>query len=149
MVVATAVLVREPVGVVVGDRAVERAVRDHGQQGRSRAARRLHRRDEAVAGDAARSLHHRRGGRGGRAAAGRGQPRPRPIARPRDHLVRNPRIDKVSFTGSTAAGSRIASVCGARMARCTLELGGKSAAIVLDDFPIEAAAKHPRPARSP
>ena len=57
-----------------------------------------------------------------------------------DHLVRNPGVDKVSFTGSTAAGKRIASVCGERIARCTLELGGKSAAIVRDDFPIEAAA---------
>jgi acyl-CoA reductase-like NAD-dependent aldehyde dehydrogenase len=58
-----------------------------------------------------------------------------------DHLVGNPGVDKVSFTGSTVAGKRIASVCGERIARCTLELGGKSAAIVLDDFPIEAAAK--------
>ncbi|SFG44426.1 Acyl-CoA reductase [Novosphingobium sp. CF614] len=58
-----------------------------------------------------------------------------------DHLVCNPGIDKVSFTGSTIAGKRIASVCGGRIARCTLELGGKSAAIVRDDFPIEAAAK--------
>ena len=58
-----------------------------------------------------------------------------------DHLVCNPGVDKVSFTGSTIAGKRIASVCGERIARCTLELGGKSAAIVLDDFPIEAAAK--------
>jgi acyl-CoA reductase-like NAD-dependent aldehyde dehydrogenase len=58
-----------------------------------------------------------------------------------DHLVCNALIDKVSFTGSSAAGSRIGGVCGARMARCTLELGGKSAAILLDDFPTEAAAK--------
>ncbi|MDE2561447.1 MAG: aldehyde dehydrogenase [Sphingomonadales bacterium] len=58
-----------------------------------------------------------------------------------DHLVCNEGVDKVSFTGSTLAGKRIASVCGGRLARCTLELGGKSAAIVRDDFPIEAAAK--------
>jgi aldehyde dehydrogenase (NAD+) len=58
-----------------------------------------------------------------------------------DHLVRHPGVDKVSFTGSTAVGRHIASVCGERIARCTLELGGKSAAIVLDDFPIEEAAK--------
>jgi aldehyde dehydrogenase (NAD+) len=57
-----------------------------------------------------------------------------------DHLVCNPGVDKVSFTGSTLAGKRIASVCGERIARCTLELGGKSAAIIRDDFPIEAAA---------
>jgi aldehyde dehydrogenase (NAD+) len=58
-----------------------------------------------------------------------------------DHLVCNAGVDKVSFTGSTAAGKRIASVCGERIARCTLELGGKSAAIVCDDFPTQAAAK--------
>ena len=58
-----------------------------------------------------------------------------------DHLVCNAGIDKVSFTGSTVAGKRIASVCGSRIARCTLELGGKSAVIVRNDFPIAAAAK--------
>jgi aldehyde dehydrogenase (NAD+) len=58
-----------------------------------------------------------------------------------DHLVCNSGVDKVSFTGSTVAGKRIASVCGERIARCTLELGGKSAAIVRDDFPTDAAAK--------
>jgi acyl-CoA reductase-like NAD-dependent aldehyde dehydrogenase len=39
-------------------------------------------------------------------------------------LVRDPRVDKISFTGSTAAGRRIASICGERIARVTLELGG-------------------------
>jgi acyl-CoA reductase-like NAD-dependent aldehyde dehydrogenase len=58
-----------------------------------------------------------------------------------DYLVRNPGVDKVSFTGSTVAGRRIASVCGERIARCTLELGGKSAAIVLDDYDLQAAAR--------
>ena len=48
-------------------------------------------------------------------------------------LVRHPDVDKVTFTGSSAAGKRIASICGERIARCTLELGGKSAALVLDD----------------
>ena len=57
-----------------------------------------------------------------------------------DHLVRNAGVDKVSFTGSTAAGRHIASVCAGRMARFTMELGGKSAAIILDDYPIAAAA---------
>ncbi len=58
-----------------------------------------------------------------------------------DRLVNDPRIDKVSFTGSTLAGKRIGAVCAERVARCTLELGGKSAAIVLDDYDIAAAAK--------
>ena len=58
-----------------------------------------------------------------------------------DYLVGRPDVDKVSFTGSLAAGKRIASVCGERIARVTLELGGKSAAIVLDDYDLAAAAK--------
>lgn len=57
-----------------------------------------------------------------------------------DDLVRDSRIDKVSFTGSTAVGQRIAEVCAQRMARTTLELGGKSAALILDDADIEQAA---------
>jgi betaine-aldehyde dehydrogenase len=55
-------------------------------------------------------------------------------------LVRHPDVDKVTFTGSTAAGRKIASICGERIARCTLELGGKSAAVILDDFDIGKAA---------
>lgn len=55
-------------------------------------------------------------------------------------LVRHPAVDKVTFTGSTAAGRRIASICGERIARCTLELGGKSAGIVFDDYDIGEAA---------
>src|ERR1700678_3512742 len=55
-------------------------------------------------------------------------------------LVRDPRVDKITFTGSTAAGRRIASICGERIARVTLELGGKSAAVVLDDYDIATAA---------
>ena len=58
-----------------------------------------------------------------------------------DHLIHSKDIDKVSFTGSSAAGMHIASVCGAKMTRATFELGGKSAAIVRDDFPLEAAAQ--------
>ncbi len=55
-------------------------------------------------------------------------------------LVRDPRVDKISFTGSTATGCAIASILGERMARYTMELGGKSAAIVLDDYDVAAAA---------
>lgn len=56
-------------------------------------------------------------------------------------LVRHPGVDKVTFTGSTAAGKRIAVACGERIARCTLELGGKSAAVILDDYDVETAAQ--------
>jgi len=55
-------------------------------------------------------------------------------------LVRDPRIDKISFTGSTVAGRRIASILGERIARYSLELGGKSAAVVLDDADLEKTA---------
>ena len=58
-----------------------------------------------------------------------------------ERMVRDARVDKVSFTGSSAAGRKIASICGDRIARCTLELGGKSAAIVLDDYPAEQVAE--------
>ena len=50
-----------------------------------------------------------------------------------DYLIRHPGIDKVSFTGSTAAGKHIAAVCAQRLTRTSFELGGKSAAIVLED----------------
>jgi len=56
-------------------------------------------------------------------------------------LVRDPRVDKITFTGSTAAGRKIAAICGERIARCTLELGGKSAAVILDDFDLETVAQ--------
>lgn len=53
-----------------------------------------------------------------------------------EHLVGHPGVDKVAFTGSTAAGRRIMSICGERIARVTLELGGKSAGIIADDIPL-------------
>lgn len=49
------------------------------------------------------------------------------------YLVSHPGIDKVTFTGSTPAGRSIARTCGELLRPVTLELGGKSAAIVLDD----------------
>ncbi len=56
-------------------------------------------------------------------------------------LVRDPRVDKIAFTGSTAAGRKIGAICGERIARCSLELGGKSAAVILDDMDVEVAAQ--------
>ena len=53
-------------------------------------------------------------------------------------LISDPRIDKVSFTGSTDAGRHIAKVCADRVARVSLELGGKSASILCDDADIDA-----------
>ena len=56
-----------------------------------------------------------------------------------EYLVRHPGVDKVGFTGSTAAGRKVGAICGELLKRCTLELGGKSAAIVLDDVDLGAA----------
>jgi betaine-aldehyde dehydrogenase len=48
-------------------------------------------------------------------------------------LSGHPDVDKIAFTGSTAAGRRIAEICGRDIRRCSLELGGKSAAVALSD----------------
>jgi acyl-CoA reductase-like NAD-dependent aldehyde dehydrogenase len=55
-------------------------------------------------------------------------------------LVKHAGVDKVSFTGSTAAGKAVAAACAAGLKRVSLELGGKSAAIVLDDSDPAAVA---------
>jgi aldehyde dehydrogenase (NAD+) len=52
------------------------------------------------------------------------------------YLVGHPDVDKVAFTGSTAAGRDIGRICGELLRPVTLELGGKSAAIVLDDADV-------------
>ena len=54
------------------------------------------------------------------------------------YLVEHPSIDKVAFTGSSASGRAIARRCGELLRPVTLELGGKSAAIVLDDADLAA-----------
>lgn len=59
-----------------------------------------------------------------------------------EYLVRHADVDKIAFTGSTAAGRRIASICGEQLKRVSLELGGKSAAIVLDDADLENFANN-------
>jgi aldehyde dehydrogenase (NAD+) len=54
-------------------------------------------------------------------------------------LVDHPGVDKISFTGSTAAGQKIMARLANRIGRVTLELGGKSASILLDDAPLQEA----------
>ena len=54
--------------------------------------------------------------------------------------MKHPGVDKVSFTGSTAAGKAVAAACAADLRRVSLELGGKSAAIVLEDADPGAVA---------
>jgi betaine-aldehyde dehydrogenase len=56
-----------------------------------------------------------------------------------EYLVRHPDIDKVSFTGSTVTGGVVGGICGEQIKRCTVELGGKSAAIVLEDADPDAS----------
>jgi aldehyde dehydrogenase (NAD+) len=48
-------------------------------------------------------------------------------------LVQHPDVDRIAFTGSTTVGRWIGAECGGRLARCSLELGGKSAAIICED----------------
>ncbi|MFG2947880.1 aldehyde dehydrogenase [Streptomyces adustus] len=57
------------------------------------------------------------------------------------HLVSHPDVDKVSFTGSTRAGRQVAAACAELLRPVTLELGGKSAAVVLDDADLAANAE--------
>ena len=56
-----------------------------------------------------------------------------------EELVVHPDVDMISFTGSTAAGKRIASLAGGLIKRVALELGGKSANIILDDADLTKA----------
>jgi betaine-aldehyde dehydrogenase len=56
-----------------------------------------------------------------------------------EYLVSHPDVAKVTFTGSTVAGKRIGELCGRDLRRVTLELGGKSAAIVLEDADLDKA----------
>lgn len=56
-------------------------------------------------------------------------------------LVRHPGVDKVAFTGSTATGKDIASAAGSRLARVSLELGGKSPNIIFADADLDNAVK--------
>jgi aldehyde dehydrogenase (NAD+) len=55
-----------------------------------------------------------------------------------EYLISHPGIDRVTFTGSSAAGARVASVCGEHLKLATMELGGKSAGIILEDCDLDA-----------
>lgn len=61
------------------------------------------------------------------------------VAEVGDELLANPAVHGISFTGSTAVGSKIASRAGGLLKKCCVELGGKDALIVLDDADIEHA----------
>ncbi|MCD2098836.1 aldehyde dehydrogenase [Rhodococcus rhodochrous] len=55
-----------------------------------------------------------------------------------ENLVSHPDIDKITFTGSTAVGKHIGEIAARNLKRCSLELGGKSAAIVLEDADLDS-----------
>ncbi|MEW6748386.1 MAG: aldehyde dehydrogenase family protein [Candidatus Micrarchaeota archaeon] len=54
-------------------------------------------------------------------------------------LVNHPGVSMISFTGSSEVGRKIAATCGQRLAKVSLELGGKNAAIVMDDSDLDLA----------
>ena len=56
-------------------------------------------------------------------------------------LVRHPGVDMVSFTGSTRVGRQVGAIAGGRVAKVSLELGGKSANVILDDADLTVAVK--------
>ena len=56
-------------------------------------------------------------------------------------LVKHPGVDMISFTGSTRAGKRISELASASIKRVALELGGKSASVILEDADLAAAVK--------
>ncbi len=55
-----------------------------------------------------------------------------------EYLASHPGVDKVSLTGSTAAGQKVATICANTFRRFTLELGGKGAALLVDDIDLDA-----------
>lgn len=57
-----------------------------------------------------------------------------------EQLVRDPRVNKIAFTGSSEVGKKIATAAAEKLTRYTLELGGKSAAVVLDDADLDRTA---------
>ncbi len=54
-------------------------------------------------------------------------------------VVRHPGINAISFTGSVPTGRHISAVCGGMLKRCSLELGGKNAIVVMDDADVALA----------
>lgn len=66
-----------------------------------------------------------------------------------DQLIRDSRVDKVSFTGSAKAGAHVGSIVAGRVGRASLELGGKSAAIMLDDVDAKSALSYIVPMSMP
>ncbi len=58
-----------------------------------------------------------------------------------DALASHPRVNMISLTGSTEVGRHVAEICGRDLRRCSLELGGKNAVVILDDGDLDLAAE--------
>jgi acyl-CoA reductase-like NAD-dependent aldehyde dehydrogenase len=58
-----------------------------------------------------------------------------------EYLVSHPGVDKVTFTGSSITGARVAEICAGQIKRVSLELGGKSAALILEDADMDKAVE--------
>ena len=58
-----------------------------------------------------------------------------------DAIASHPRINMISLTGSTEVGRHVAEICGRDLRRCTLELGGKNAVVVLEDADLDLAVE--------
>ena len=138
--VGNSLIVREPIGVLGRDHALELPPAPDRRQGRAGARRRLHGGAEAERGGAAERLHPRRGDRGG------GRSRPGvfnlvtgtgPVVG--EAIAAHPGVDMVSFTGSTRAGRRVSELAAETVKSVTLELGGKSPNVILDDADLSAA----------
>ena len=131
---------RAPVGVVAAVIPWNVPLFVVGAEARPGARGGLHGGAEARARDAARRL-----------SAGRGDPRGRAAARRRQRALRGPREQRVpgpppghrqgrASRAAPSTGGKIGGICGEQIKRCTLELGGKSAAILLED--VDLAATH-------
>ena len=148
---------KEAVGVVAAIVPYNYPRPDHPGEGRAGARRRVHRRREGPTADAVGHL----------GARPRSSPRaptsppasstcsPPRRSRSASSLVTDPRVDMVSFTGSTAVGRRIMAAASDTVKKVFLELGGKSAFIVLDDADLDlaracspASRSAPTPARA-
>ena len=133
-------VVREPVGVVGAITPWNYPLLPDRPQGGPGPGRRLHRGAQAERGRPVERLRAGRGHPRGGTARRRLQPghrrRARWWARPsRSH----PKVDMVSFTGSTRAGKRVMELASHSITRVSLELGGKSANILLDDADFDKA----------
>jgi acyl-CoA reductase-like NAD-dependent aldehyde dehydrogenase len=108
---------------------------------RAGARRRQHRGPQARVADAAHRAQVRRAHAGGGAAEGVFNVVTGPGGQVGMAMVRDPRVDKIAFTGSTEVGKGIMREAAGTLKRLSLELGGKSPNIVFADADMEAAVK--------